>query len=92
MGEDRTTEGALDLWSAHSENPLSHKRARRRFTICPSWRTKNCKPCAALNCFARGCYRFRNATCTESETDPIEVPIDSCLLNGLVNLYDRQSA
>ena len=54
MGEDRTTEGALDLWSAHSENPLSHKRATRRFTICPSWRTKNCKPCAALRFPERG--------------------------------------
>jgi hypothetical protein len=29
----------------------------------------------ALNCFARGCYRFRNTTCTESETDPIFVEI-----------------
>ena len=29
----------------------------------------------ALNCFARGCYRFRNMTCTESETDTIYSPV-----------------
>ena len=30
----------------------------------------------ALNCFARGCYRFRNTTCTESETDPLRIRND----------------
>jgi hypothetical protein len=30
----------------------------------------------ALNCFARGCYRFRNTTCPESETDPAKMAPD----------------
>jgi transposase len=32
---------------------------------------------ADLNCFARGCYRFTIATCTESETDPAKMTSDN---------------
>ena len=38
----------------------------------------------ALNCFARGCYRFRNTTCAESETDPNYVQRD------IVRIIDRK--
>ena len=43
----------------------------------------------ALNCFARGCYRFRNTACAESETDPNYVQSDPAASGNVTGALHR---